>query len=360
MEGPLRILLVDRSPRSRQLLRTLLEQDGDISVVGEAVDGLEALRLAASLQPDLLIIEVGLGPHDALETTRQIMAYHPTPILILSSAATSQVVDLSFELLGAGALDVIRLPDLAAHAEAEVWRRTLLRRAKLLAGIRVVTHLRGRRGSARQDQARPQTSAKANPQLSAHPFPVVVIGASTGGPKAVRQLLAGLPGDFPCAVLLVQHIAEGFGAGMAAWLAGASTLPVRLASEGTLLEPGLVLVAPERFDVLVRTDGRIHLSGLPLLLQRPAIDIAMQSVAAVFGAATMGVLLTGMGRDGAVGMQAIRRAGGYTIAQDEASCVIYGMPRAAVELAAVDAVLAPAQIAAALAERCARARDMAL
>jgi two-component system, chemotaxis family, protein-glutamate methylesterase/glutaminase len=183
------------------------------------------------------------------------------------------------------------------------------------------------------------------------PFPIVVVGASTGGPRAVRRLLAGLPRSFPAAVLVVQHIAQGFSATMAEWLATSVALPVRLAAEGDRLQPGQVLVAPDRYDLLVRPGGVVHLSGLPLLLQRPAIDIAMQSVAAIHGAATAGVLLSGMGRDGAVGMQAIRRAGGLTIAQDEASCVIYGMPRAAVEMGAAELLLPPPQIAEALVAR---------
>ncbi|HMQ32538.1 MAG TPA: CheB methylesterase domain-containing protein, partial [Chloroflexaceae bacterium] len=183
------------------------------------------------------------------------------------------------------------------------------------------------------------------------PFPAVVIGASTGGPRAVRQVLAGLPRDFAAAILVVQHIAQGFSQGMAEWLAESVSLPVSLAYEGVPLSPGHVLLAPDCFDLLVRPDGAVHLSSLPLLLQRPAIDIAMQSVAEVFGAATVGVLLTGMGRDGAVGMQAIRRAGGLTIAQEEASCTIFGMPRAAIELGAAELVLPPARIAEMLRER---------
>jgi two-component system chemotaxis response regulator CheB len=152
-------------------------------------------------------------------------------------------------------------------------------------------------------------------------------------------------------VLVVQHIAPGFSAGLAEWLAAATPLPVRLAAEGDRLDPGVVLVAPDRFDLLVQPDGRLHLSGLPLLLQRPAIDIAMQSVAAVYRESAVGILLTGMGRDGAIGMQAILRAGGYTIAQDEASCTIFGMPRAAIELGAAASVLPPSRIVEALLER---------
>lgn len=254
--------------------------------------------------------------------------------------------------------------DLAAIDAA---RRSLLRKVRLLSRVKVVTHLRGRRSQSRIENeelrmpeaepasaSRPAAPAPArSSQFTTHnsPFPTVVIGASTGGPRVLRQVLAGLPRDFPAAVVVVQHIAQGFSGGMAEWLAESVSLPVTLAAEGEALCPGKVFVAPDRFDLLLQPSGAIHLSGLPLLLQRPAIDIAMQSVAAVFHAATVGVLLTGMGRDGAVGMQAIRRAGGLTIAQDEASCAIFGMPRAAIELGAAELVLPPHRIAETLAER---------
>jgi two-component system chemotaxis response regulator CheB len=152
-------------------------------------------------------------------------------------------------------------------------------------------------------------------------------------------------------VVVVQHIAEGFSSGMAEWLGSSSVLPVRVASENERVAPGRVLIAPERHDLLLKMSGRVHLSDLPLLMQRPAIDITMQSAAEAFGPRVIGVLLTGMGRDGALGLQAIKRAGGYTIAQDEASSTIYGMPRAAVELGAVTAVMNPEQIIQALHER---------
>jgi two-component system chemotaxis response regulator CheB len=302
---------------------------------------------------------------DGLETTRQIMAYHPTPILVLTASLSDGEVDITFQMLGAGALDVMEKPRLSDPAAVERCRRELLRKVRLLSRVRVVTHLRGRRssaeGSTQPGQGPAGTSRTARPgdggaaasafRISNSAFPVIVIGASTGGPRVVRQVLAGLPAGFAAAVLVVQHIAQGFSAGMADWLAAASALPVRVAAEGQALAPGLVLVAPDRFDLLVQPGGAVHLSGLPLLLQRPAIDIVMQSVAAVFGGAAVGVLLTGMGRDGAVGMQAIRRAGGLTIAQDEASCAvsgIYGMPRAAAELGAAQLILPPERIPGAL------------
>jgi two-component system chemotaxis response regulator CheB len=375
MAKPLRILLVDDSAFVRRVLRELLEHDPTVRVVGEAPNGRVALAQVAELRPDLIVLDVRMPEMDGVETTRQIMAYHPTPILVLTASLSSYEVDITFQMLGAGALDVMEKPSLGDPVELERCRRALLRKVHLLARVKVVTHLRGRRGAlptvgaphgaslrggtsptggdaslrggaSLTDSQTAQRSGVLSPS-----FPVVVIGASTGGPRVARQILAALPSDFPAAVLLVQHIAQGFSAGLVEWLAPGLALPVRLATEGDCLCPGEVLVAPDRLDLLVQPGGRVHLSGLPILLQRPAIDIAMQSVAAVFGSAASGVLLTGMGRDGAIGLQAIRRAGGYTIAQDEASCTIFGMPRAAIELGAARAVLPPAAIAATLIDR---------
>lgn len=354
MDSPLRILVVDDSALARRMLRGLLESDAGVRVVGEAADGREALARVAELRPDLVTLDVRMPVMDGVETTRQIMAYHPTPILVLTAAASGSDVDITFRMLGAGALDVMEKPRLGDAEAVEGCRRALLRKVRLLSRVRVVTHLRGRRmHAAGGTHGAPGTVQRAEAPAALHlsPFPVVVIGASTGGPRAVRQVLAGLPREFTAAVLVVQHIAQGFSAGMAEWLAASASLPVSLAAEGSALRPGHVIVAPDRFDLLVQPGGVVHLSGLPLLLQRPAIDIAMQSVAAFCGEQAVGVLLTGMGRDGAIGMRAIRRAGGHTIVQDEASCTIYGMPRAAVELGAAAAVLPPAGIAAALAER---------
>jgi two-component system chemotaxis response regulator CheB len=257
-------------------------------------------------------------------------------------------------MLGAGALDVMEKPQLSDNAALERTRIALARKIKLLARVKVVTHLRGRRKpnvelpnhAPLKPATRSSHHATLNTQHSR--FPVVVIGASTGGPRVVQQILAGLPAGYGAAVLVVQHIAQGFSAGMVEWLAGSSALPIALAETGAAPLPGQVIVAPDRFDLLLGSDGRLKLSAQPLLLQRPAIDITMQSVAEMCGPLSTGVLLTGMGRDGALGMRSIRRAGGHTIAQDEASCTIFGMPRAAIELGAAREVLPPDRIVEAL------------
>lgn len=362
MEAPIRMLIVDDSALTRQLLRAIFADDPALAVIGEAADGREALTKVAELRPDLVLLDVRMPVMDGVETTRQIMAYYPTPILVLTTSLSGYDVDITFQMLGAGALDVMEKPRLNDAAALDAARIALVRKIKLLARVKVVTHLRGRRkkdAAVSLEHAPVHLSAAVNLTVFPMPhaaFPIVVIGASTGGPRVIQQIVHDLPADFPAAVLIVQHIAPGFSAGLVEWLTTGVRLPIRLAEEGAALAPGLAFVAPDRYDLLVRPDGTVHLSAQPLLLQRPSVDIAMQSVAEYAGPATIGVLLTGMGRDGAAGMRAIQRAGGFTIAQDAASCAIYGMPRAAVEAGAVMAILPPEQIAATLQEATRSAR----
>ncbi|NTW00161.1 MAG: chemotaxis-specific protein-glutamate methyltransferase CheB [Oscillochloris sp.] len=369
MDQPLRILIVDDSAMMRRLIRSMIDSDPELTVVGEAANGREALARVAELRPNLIILDVRMPVMDGVETTRQIMAYQPTPILVLTASLSRYDIDITFEMLGAGALDVMEKPQLNDSAALERARLALARKIKLLSRVKVVTHLRGRRkqhaklSMVNGELAQPgATGASAKAGTTSTPtrppftiyhlaFPVVVIGASTGGPRIVQQILAGLPKGYGAAVLVVQHIAQGFSAGMVEWMAHSSTLPIVLAEPGITLQPGHVIVAPDRADLLLNSDGRLKLSTHPLLIQRPAIDITMQSVAEMCGPLATGVLLTGMGRDGALGMLSIRRAGGYTIAQDEASCTIFGMPKAAIDLGAAQEILSPDKIVEALTMR---------
>jgi two-component system, chemotaxis family, protein-glutamate methylesterase/glutaminase len=375
MTHQIRVVVVDDSAMSRRFIASMLEQDPLIRVVGEAADGRQAIAMVQELRPDVVTMDVRMPVMDGLATTEHLMAFCPTPILVLTASLVGNEVDITFKMLGAGALEVVEKPSAANTLSYERASRDLIRRVKVLSRVKVVTHLRGRRrppepsnghvGEQANGSNRAKASAPHEPTPSPlrsqpeHAFPVIVIGASTGGPRVIYQILASLPRGLGAAIFVVQHIAEGFSLGMAEWLGAACPLPVALAAEAQQIRPCQVVVVPDKRDMLVTRDGRIHLSDSPLLIQRPSIDIVMQAVAEVYGQRSLGVLLTGMGRDGAYGMQSIRRRGGYTIAQDEASCAIYGMPRAAIQLGAVSEVLPPPQIAARLVELVERHRPAA-
>jgi two-component system, chemotaxis family, protein-glutamate methylesterase/glutaminase len=358
MTEPIRVLVVDDSAMARHMLISMLARDPAIRVVGEARDGHECIRMVEKLRPDVVTMDVLMPGLDGLATTEHLMAYLPTPILVLTASLMSNEVDITFKMLDAGALEVLEKPAMSNVAAIERATRDLIRRIKVLSRVRVVTHLRGRRRAADPQGARSHPQARPIPASPAPPvalnqvtnFPLIVIGASTGGPRVVQRILADLPSDLPAAVVVVQHIAEGFSGGMAEWLQHTSTLPVRVAREDELLRVGEVLIAPDQRDLLITPGGTIHLTHAPLLIQRPSIDIAMQAVAEVFAHRAIGVLLTGMGRDGAFGMLTIRRRGGHTIAQDEQSSTIFGMPKVAIQLGAAMEVLNPGQIAPRIAE----------
>jgi two-component system, chemotaxis family, protein-glutamate methylesterase/glutaminase len=379
MSQPIRVIVVDDSALMRRVITGLIQQDPAIRVVATARNGREAIELVQEMRPDIVTMDVRMPVMDGLATTEHLMAYCPTPILVLTASLASHEVDITFKMLGAGALEVIEKP---SGSDAQALDRTgsaLIRRIKVLARVKVVTHLRGRRKPAELvgttlvpvsqghgDKATRRQGDKGSAKspgitVSRHhslpisqslgmDMPLIMIGASTGGPRIVNELLSSLPGDLRAAVLVVQHIAHGFSAGMAEWLANASRLPVRLATEGQVIRAGEVLIAPDTCDLLITAERTIHLSDTPLLIQRPSIDIAMQAAAEVFGARAIGVLLTGMGRDGAYGMLTIKRSSGYTIAQDEATSTIFGMPRAAIQLGAAREVLPAARIAPRLSE----------
>lgn len=358
----IRVVVVDDSALMRRAITDLIQQDPEIRVVGTARDGREAIALVEKLRPDVVTMDVRMPVMDGLETTEHLMAHCPTPILVLTASLARHDIDITFKMLGAGALEIIEKPSGSNPQALERTAHELIRRIKVLSRVKVVRHLRGRRKTLTPESPaqtavggqQPSLTGAVSPTktqpLSLDLFPLIMIGASTGGPRVVYQILAALPRNLPAGVVVVQHIAPGFSPGMAEWLAHESKLPVSLVTEGMAVQPGRVFVAPDRRDLLITNERTFHLSENPLLIQRPAIDISMQAAADVFGHQTIGVLLTGMGRDGAYGMLAIRRVRGYTIAQDEATSAIFGMPRAAIQLGAADEVMQPAQIAPRLTE----------
>ena len=333
----IRVLVVDDSITVRKHLVEALAADAGFEVVGEAADGQTAIDLCRSLHPDVMTLDMVLPQLSGLAVTEHIMAYCPTPILIVSSSMNRGEVFNTYDALAAGAVDVL---DKSAASEPNgQWEQQLRSSVKTVSRIKVITHPRAR--FARNETARAQgiTGAVA---ADAGAYRCVAIGASTGGPGAVHDLLCALPASFPLPILLVIHIGEPFGIAMCDWLNGLSPIRVVTAVDGSPLPlpgEGRVIMAPHNRHLVLR-GGRLWLSDAPERhFCRPSVDVLFESVARELGRSAIACLLTGMGRDGAQGMLAIRRAGGMTLAQDEATSVVFGMPKEAIELGAAGHIL---------------------
>jgi two-component system chemotaxis response regulator CheB len=340
-----RVLVVDDSAVARRLLGGILSAHGGFEVVGEATNGEEAVALAARLYPDVVTMDIRMPVMDGYEATRQIMAATPTPIVMVSAHEAGEV-ERSFNALAAGAVTVMPKPVGPGAPEHGRQAAELTRTLQAMAGLRLVT--RRHAAPARPAAPAPERRARARGE-------VVAIGASTGGPAALGQILRALPADFPAPILVVQHIAEGFDEGLANWLNTIAGLTVRLAGDGDPLRGGEVLIAPNGAHLGVTLGRRVELSGAPAIgAHRPAATHMFASVARAYGGRAVGVILTGIGRDGTDGLAALKAAGGRVIGQDEASSVVYGMPRAAAEAGLVDEVLPAADIAGAMRRLCVR------
>lgn len=336
----IRVLIVDDSAVARELLKSVLESDPGIRVVGMAATGGEGLELTVKLKPDLVTMDLVMPGMDGMEATQRIMARHPTPILFFSSFFERVGSYSRSDALAAGALDILEKPTPMPDEHWTAATDMMVAKVKALAQVTVVTHIHG---APALDQ-RPQP--RVSPRRAAR---VVAIGASTGGPRVVEQLLSALPANYAPAVLVVQHMADGYVTGLITWLRRRCPLSIAIAKDGDLLQSGRVLFAPASTHLTVQPGGRVRLQDdEPVMGCRPSVDVAFLSVAKAYGPRAAGVLLTGMGTDGAAGLLAIRRAGGLTLVQDEASCAIFGMPRAAIDLGAAQHVLPPAGIARSL------------
>ena len=332
-QQPVSVVVVDDSPLVRSVLRSVLTSAVGCEVVGEAGDGQEAVRLAISLRPQVITMDLAMPRLNGLEAITRIMSEAPTRILVVSDPSASVEAARAFDAVARGALDVMTKPSAWVRREKE----RLIATVRRLASVPVVFHPRGA-----FESRRPQPLA-----LPAHPKSpgVIVIGASTGGPRALHRLLAGRGADFPIPMVIVQHLGEDFATGFIDWLGTATTLSVREATAARSLTAGQVLVGVRGGHVTLSAAGRIYISDAPARDgHRPAIDTLFESAADVFGGSAVGVLLTGMGSDGAHGLARIRAAGGVTVAQDEASCTVFGMPKVAIELGAAGAVLNLEQI----------------
>ena len=336
----IRILIVEDSATVRALLAAMLELDPGLQVAGTAADGEEAVRKAAALKPDLIIMDIHMPVVDGIEATQRIMAESPTPIIVLTAVASAPDSHVTFDAMQAGALEVLQKPVGLNHANFDTIRERLIRTVKLMAEVKVVRR-----------HSRKLTATMPLPLLpgASSPPALLVIGASTGGPAALNTLLRGLPGNFALPIAVVQHMSAGFLPSLVSWLQLGTRLILEPAQAGQALRPGHVYFAPDDHHLILTGRGRLGLTASPPVSHvRPSATVLFASAAAVYGSQVTGLLLTGMGDDGALGLKAIHARGGLTVVQDEASSVVYGMPRVAVEMGAVDRVLPLERMAAAL------------
>jgi len=331
-----RAFLVDDSAVSRHALRHALSGDPRIEIIGEATSGEEALERIPNVAPDIILMDIVMPGTDGLETTRELMHHFPKPVIIISDIGTQ--ADTSFEALRAGALEVIGKPSAEELADNE-WLRRFRRKIRMLAEIPVITRYRSNRERTPHVTPRPTRPAAGNVDL-------ICLGSSTGGPPALRTIVDAFAGRPKTPVLIVQHMSSGFTEGMVRWLAGATGTDVRIAENGAQVEPGVIYVAADDGH-LELGNHRLHISSTPPLGgHRPAIDRLFESVArSRIASRTVAAVLTGMGSDGARGLENLRRAGAWTIAQDRETSTVYGMPKAASDLDAAREILPLAEIA---------------
>ncbi|MCU1692688.1 MAG: response regulator receiver modulated CheB methylesterase [Frankiales bacterium] len=359
----LEVVVVDDSPVQRRFLRAAVDADPGFTVSGEARNGKEAVALVARLRPAVVLMDLDLPVMGGIEAIELIMASTPTPILVYSAFVGGTDSANAVEALAAGAVDVLAKPGPDDTGTLESYAEALRRRLRMVSRIRVITHPRGRlreqglhsaRLVAGTSGRRPLSAAPTlEPPLPARPTArLVAVGASTGGPQALLTVLRCLPVDLGQAVLVVQHMAEGFVPGLASWLDDLVPLPVVVGGSGRRLEPGTVTIAPSGGNLLVQDDRLRTLCTPPDAGQFhvPGIDATFRSIAAALGPDAVGVVLTGMGRDGALGLKAMRDRGAPTLGQDEATSAVYGMPAAAEAAGAVERQLPIEQIGPALLE----------
>jgi two-component system chemotaxis response regulator CheB len=337
---PIRVLVCEDSLTVRKRLVEVLAEDPELEVAGEAANGREAIELCERLRPDVVTLDMMMPVLSGVAAAEYIMAYCPTPILVVSSSTNRGELFRTYDALAAGAIDVLDKP--SGDEPDETWEARLRATVKLVSRIKVITHPRAKLGLSQAAAARP-AAARA-------PAALVAIGGSTGAPAALLEILRALPGDLPAPVLLVVHINDPFGAAFAEWLDGLSRLRVRQARDGDRPRelPGHVLMAPAGRHLVLERGALRLVHGPERHSCIPSVDVLFESVAREAGREAFGCLLTGMGRDGAVGLRAIRQAGGETVAQDEATSVVFGMPREAILLGAAGRVLPLPEIAPAI------------
>ena len=344
INGKIKVLLAEDSAALRLRLVQLLESDPQICVMGVVSNGQEAVDFVQLNKPDVLLMSIQMPYFKGFEATRRIMETKPVPIIICSATSDAQDLVFVFEAMEAGAIACVEKLWDHQHSDFEVISAHLLQTVKLMSEVKVV-----RRSSRARRNPLPPTYAAGSRSQAVPQISLIGIGASTGGPPVLQTILSALPKDFAVPLLVVQHIAPGFLSGMVDWLNHTTGLKTHIASSGTRPLPGHIYLAPDDVHMGIGSDGGIALSQQPPENQlRPAVSFLFRSLADVYGPNALGVLLTGMGEDGAGELKAMKDRGAITIAQDRESSVVHGMPGAAIALGGATLVLPADKIAEAL------------
>lgn len=340
----IRILIVDDSEVVTLLLKAIFEQQPDMEVVACAKNGREAIVMVEKWKPNLVTMDIHMPEMDGLEATRQIMSTLPVPIIIVSSAVTGKEAEVSFKGIEAGAIWVIEKPPGMSHPNFDIVRRELVDTARSMAGMKLVKRKYITKSVESPPPILPVTKTPdVTMNVELKHCELIALGCSTGGPQALQTIISRLPVDFPAPIVVVQHISSGFTTGMVNWLAISSQLTLKVAEDGEVLKSGTIYFAPDDEHLLIkRNNDKLTVSldlGEPVNRFRPSATPLLESVAHTCPRTALGVLLTGMGNDGAQGLLAMRKAGCRTIVQDKESSVVFGMPNAALELEAVDEIV---------------------
>ncbi|XZN99926.1 MAG: chemotaxis-specific protein-glutamate methyltransferase CheB [Microcoleus sp.] len=346
MLSPIKVLLVEDSPVVTIVLKRIFDSSPEIQVVGTACNGLEALGLIPKLQPDVICTDLNMALMNGLEFTQKVMQKYPLPILVISASVQANDTHNVFQVLKAGAVDVFPKPIGGLVSDYDRLANQLIDKIKILSGVKVFT--RHQKLMPTEDHHKivkihqvPVPHYKFSQENVKSPtIKLLAIGASTGGPQALHAIISKLPANFPVPIICIQHISEGFLQGLVDWLGHESKLPVKIAAFGELPLAGNIYFSPEKVHLELDSQGRfVYSEAAPVGGHCPSVTVTFKSVANFYSRAAAAVLLTGMGRDGADGMLAIAKVGGLTIAQDEATSVVFGMPKEAIALGAVQQIL---------------------
>ncbi len=320
----IKVLIVDDSLTARRMLKFILSADNDIKVSGEAKNGKEAIERVKELNPDIVTMDIEMPEMNGLEAVERIMEEHAVPIIVITEKSVARY---AFDAISRGALEIISKSDINMENAS-----ALINKIKLLAGVKVITHIRGKGGRKGNSLSQKQEGGGFDK--------AVAVACSTGGPKALSVILPELPQKFPFPVFVAQHISDGFTGGLVEWLNGISKIPVREGADGETIKEGTIYISPSERHMTIDKGNRIALvEKKPADIYHPSCNLLLASAADVFGAGAVGIILTGMGDDGVSGIKKIKEAGGLTIAQDEKTSAIFGMPRVAIESGCIDKVL---------------------